>query len=231
MAEVLTLDKKKKNTSTQKKVDGFMTRNRTPILIVAAVVVAAAIGVCVYVGITDSQRKSGLADYDKIEYTYTNNFESLSEEKIVTRQNDALESLKALTGKKGVVGVRANMLAAEISFAKKDYVNSKDYWIAAAEADKKAYTSAYCYYNAGVCYEETGDNQTAAEYYQKALDDKQFLLDSRALMGLGRIKEASGDYKGASEIYQKIVDEFSSDSWKDLAQTRLIQLQVEGKTN
>ena len=231
MANVLTLEKKKEVTSAQKKLDGFMTRHRKPILITALLVVLAAIGVCVYVGIVDSQRKSALAQIDKIEYDYTNKFDSLTEEEIVARQNSTLEALAPYTGKKGVVGVRANMLAADINFAKKDYVNSKDFWIAAAEADLKSYTSPICYYNAGVCYEETGDNQSASLYYQKAVDNEKFLLDARALMGIARTKENSGDYSGAAEIYQKLIDDYGTDDWTDLAQSRLLQLQIDGKVN
>ena len=231
MANVLTLEKKKEITSAEKKVNGFMTRNRKPILVVAIVLVLAAIGICVYVGIMDSQRKAGIAAVDEIEYKYKNGFDALTEEEIVARQNEAMDSLSSYTDKKGVVGVRANMLAADISFAKKDYLGSKDFWIAAAEADTKAYTSPISYYNAGVCYEESGDNQTAASYFQKAIDNDSFLMEPRALFGIARAKEASGDYAGAAESYQKMLDDFSTDEWTDLAQTRLIQLQIEGKVS
>ncbi len=231
MANVLTMDKEKDSISTEKKLESFMTRYRKPILISALVIVVAAIAVCVYVGIMDSNKKAGLAAVDSIEFTYTKDFDSLKEEEIVARQGHALDELKAYMDKKGVVGVRANMLAAEIAFAKKDFVNGKDYWIAAAEADKKSYTSPFCYYNAGVCYEETGDTKTAAEYYQMAIDNPAFLLVSRALFGLGRVREAEGNYSGAAEAYQKMVDEYGSDSWTNLAQTRLLQLKLDGKIN
>lgn len=231
MASVITMEKKKDNSSAEKKVDGFMTRHRKPILIVALIIVAAAIGICVFVGIKDSQRKNKLSAIDSIEYSYIKDYDALSEEEIVSRQNEALDKLKEFETVGGVVGVRANMLAADICFAKKDFVNSKDYWIAAAEADKKAYTAPICYYNAGVCFEESGDNQTAATYYQMAVEDKSFLLVSKALLSLGRVKEASGDYAGAAELYQKMVDEYGADGWTKLAQSRLIQLKIEGKIN
>lgn len=231
MASVLTFEKKKENNSAEKKLDGFMTRHRKPILITALVLVIVAVGICIYVGIVDSQRKAGIAGVDKIEFKYTNGFEALTDEEIVARQNEALEGLKEFTGKKGVVGVRANLLAAEISFAKKDYVNAKDYWIAASDADPKAYTSPEALYNAGVCFEESGDVQTALTYYQKAFDHPEFLMKPRALMEIGRVKESSGDYAGASEAYQKMVDDYSSDEWTNLAQSRLLQLKIDGKVS
>lgn len=231
MAEVLTLDKEKKSEGAGKKIENFMTRNRKFILCIGLVLVLGAIAACVCVGVMDSQKKSALEVVDKIEYTYSKDFDSLSEEEIVARQTAALDSLKDLLGKKGVVGVRANMLAADICFAKKDFVNSMDYWVAAAKADEKSYTAPICYYNAGVCYEETGDNKTAASYYQMAADNSKFLLTPRALMGIARVKEADGDFAGAAEMYNKLVDSYSSNDWTDLAQSRLIRLSLEGKIN
>ncbi|MBO5607831.1 MAG: tetratricopeptide repeat protein [Treponema sp.] len=231
MATVLTLDKEKKEFGAEKKVEGFMMRHRKGIIVVAAVVLAAALGTSIVVGVMEHQRKKGIAEVYAIETTYRKNFVSLNDEEIVTRQNEALASLENYTSKTGIIGVRANMLAADIYFAKKDFTKSMDCWQAAADADKKAYTVAICNYNIGVCLDELGNSEEAVSFYEKAAEDSSFLLPSHALFSVGRLKEASGDYAGAQAAYQKMVDTYTDDQWTDLAQTRLITLKIDGKIN
>ena len=52
---------------------------------------------------------------------------------------------------------------------------------------------------------------------------------SHAYFSLGRVLEAQGDYAGAAEAYKTIKDKFSDDDWANLATTRLIELQSQGK--
>jgi tetratricopeptide (TPR) repeat protein len=142
---------------------------------------------------------------DAIEYTLTKDSSALSADEITTRQNKALEDVKPYLTKKNIVGVRANMLAADISFQKKDYNNSRTYWLAAVAAGKKAYTAPICWYNAAICSEELGDNENAAKQYESASNESDFLLVTHALFSLGRVKETLNDYTSASQAYQKMV--------------------------
>jgi tetratricopeptide (TPR) repeat protein len=229
MANVLTLDKESKKIGTEKKVESFMTRHRGLILGLGIFVLAVALVACVCFGVLDSQRKKGVAAVESIEYAYTNGFDALTDEEIVARQNTALESLVPYTKKSGVVGVRANMLAADIYTFKKDYVNGIDYWLKAAELSKDNYTAALCRYNAGVCSEESGDVETALSYYEAASTDTSFLLKPHVLFNIARLKEGKGDYAGAQEAYQTLTTDHPSSEWADLAQTRLIQLKLDGK--
>ena len=114
---------KKINESTSKKLEDFIFKNRKTILCVVCVVVVAAAALCVVVGVRDSQNKKGLAAIDQIEFAYTAKAENLSETDIAARQNKVLDDVAAYVTKGGIVGVRANMLAADVYFAKKDYPN------------------------------------------------------------------------------------------------------------
>ncbi len=148
---------------------------------------------------------------------------------MVSVVNDFLDEIQPYLNKKNVVGVRANMLAASIAFQKKDYENSKTYWLAAFASGKKSYTAPVCKYNAAVCCEELGDNTKAAEYYESASDAKDFLLVTHCLFSLGRVKEALNDFTGAAVAYNKLVDKYPDDEWTNVAQSRLIALKTEGK--
>ena len=54
---------------------------------------------------------------------------------------------------------------------------------------------------------------------------------NQALFSIGRIKESSLDYEGAYETYEKIVSKNESDTWSNLAKTRILTLELEGKVN
>lgn|SRR5574344_54198 len=227
---VISMKKQNKGPKNpEEKVGTFVTRNRQPIIITSIIILVAAIGVCVAFAVVEKTRESGISKVDAIEYTLTKDSSTLSADEITTRQNKALEDVKPYLTQKNIVGVRANMLAADISFQKKDYNNSRTYWLAAVAAGKKAYTAPICWYNAAICSEELGDNESAAKQYESASNESDFLLVTHALFSLGRVKETLNDYTGASQAYQKMVDNYPNDDWTKLAQSRLISLKATGK--
>ena len=224
---VIKMKKEKKDPSEQ--LGNFVTKYRRPILLVVIILVVAAIAVCVTVEVTDKSRENGIAKLDSIEYVFTKDSSSLTDEEIASREKTVMDEIQPYLNKKNVVGVRANMLAASIAFQKKDYENSKTYWLAAFASGKKSYTAPVCKYNAAVCCEELGDNTKAAEYYESASDAKDFLLVTHCLFSLGRVKEALNDFTGAAVAYNKLVDKYPDDEWTNVAQSRLIALKTEGK--
>lgn len=226
---VVSLGKKNEDAGTQQKVENFILRNRKPLLCILAGLIVAVVGVSVVFSVLDAGKKSGLKVIDSIENDYTKNNDSLSDSELASRQDTALAALTPYLEKKGVVGIRASMLAAEIYFERKNFADSLSHWLNAASYDEKAYTSPICYYNAAVCSDEIGKNEDAVSYYTKASEKKDFYLASHALFNVGRIKENSGDYAGAFEAYQKTVDSYSGDEYAKLAQSRIIALKADGK--
>lgn len=234
MAEnVVAFDKnaKKEKVNTSEKVDKFVSKNRKPILIGGIVVIAAAIAVCIIIAVTDNLKVKSISAIDSIEYTLTKGSYELSEEDLSSRQNETLGALNPYLSKSGVVGVRANMLAADVAFQKRAYEDSRNYWLKGAAAGKKSYTAAICYYNAGVCSEEMSDLDGAVENYTKASEEKYFYLVTHCLFSLGRVYETKNDVTNAAETYQKLADNYPADKWTDLAKSRLLALKAEGKVN
>lgn len=58
--------------------------------------------------------EKGLAEIDSIEYSFKKGADELSAEDFSARQDKTLADLESLASKSGIVGVRANMLKAEI---------------------------------------------------------------------------------------------------------------------
>lgn len=232
-SNVLTLGSGKSDKAetkgTQEKVESFMQRNRVPLLVLIGVLAAAGIALCVFFGITESMRKKDLAALDSIEFTLTKNSSELSDADISSRQDAALGALSAYLGKSGIVGARANMLAADIYFQRKDWAAGKDCYLKAASAGENFYTSGICYYNAAVCAEELGDNQAASGYYETASGKNNFYLAPHALFNVGRLSESLSDFTKAKDSYQKIIDSYPGDEFTKLAHSRLIALKASGK--
>lgn len=220
-------DKIKETTS--EKLEKFIFKNRKLILSVVSVLVVAAIGICVSIAVCDANTKKGLAAIDSIEYAYTAKSQDLSDSDVAARQDKAIADVAEYCKKSGIVGVRANMVAADVYFAKKDFASSLNAYVDAVAKGKYFYTAPICNYNAGACSEELGNKDDAVKYYLAAAESKDFYLSAHAYFNAARVKESLGDVSGAAELYRKVVDGYSNDVWANLSQSRIIDLQSKGK--
>ena len=100
---------------------------------------------------------------------------------------------------------------------------------AAIAKGKKSYTAPICSFNKGVCYENLNKTDDAVAAYKYAAEFADFGMAPHAYFSLGRILESKGDYAGAAEAYKTLNDKFAYEDWANLAKTRLITLQAEGK--
>lgn len=214
--------------TAEERVGGFLLKYRRVLLFFVCAVVLAAAGYCAVIVATEKATEKGLSALDAISFQLTNKSSDLSESDISARRDKALEQLAGFTSKRGAVGSRANMLAADILYQKRDYKNALDAWLAAAHASEKSYTAPLSYFNAAVCGENIGDLDSAIEYYQKASDSEEFYEASHALFSIARIKEGQKEYSSASEFYQKVVDKNTGDSWAAMAKSRLIAMRIAG---
>lgn len=170
-----------------------------------------------------------LAVIDSIEYVMTNGSANLKAEELETRRKNALNDLSKFNGKGGIVGVRANMLTAEIKFIQKDFEAAADFWSKAAGKKNKAYTAPLCYFNAAAAYEELNNLDKAAASYEKAVSYKDFDQIAHAKFSLGRVCEAKGDKARALEVYSDLCAATPDDSWAQLAKSRLLALELADK--
>ena len=215
-------EKKFEKATAGERLSQFMLKYRMQIIILTAAVVTGIVVYGISAAVVSSLTVKGISFVDTVEYDFIKGSDSLSEAEIETRRSDAMT-------KGGIVGVRANMLAADIAYARKDYAAAKSYWTAVAAKGAKSYTAPLAYYNMAVCDENTGNLAEAAANYGKASDVKDFPLASHARFSEARTYEALGDYKKASEAYTKLTAAARADAWTNLAETRLIALKAEGK--
>ena len=221
-------EKFKQEESTADKLDSFLVRNRSLLLTIALVVLVAIIGIALFVVLSGKATEKGLEQIDTVYYTLTKDADSLEGDVLAARQNAALDQLASLTGKGGIVGVRANMIAADLQFQKKDFEAAKASYLKVASAKKNAYTAPLAYFNVAACCENLNDLDGALEYYTKAAETEDFLLADHALFSVGRVQEAKKDYKAAADAYNKLNDVRPDGDWAELAKSRLIELKANG---
>ncbi len=217
--------------TASKKLAGFIEKRKKGFITILIVVVALLIGYVIFASVANKNKEKGLQAIDEITFELTDKSTDLSDAELETRLNTAFEKASAYTSKGGIVGARANMLCAGITYQQKKYAESADFWKAAAEKAKKSYIAPLCYFNLAVCYEEAGKTDDAAANYKLAADNKNFVARTHALFSYARIMETKGDYEAASAAYNELNDNYADSSWANLAKSRIIALKNEGKIN
>lgn len=202
----------------------FLEKNIKVIGGLIAVLIVFVIVAVVGSSIKTKATEKGLSQVDAIEYTFKKDADDISAEDFKAKQDAALSELEALASKGGIVGVRANMLKAEILFEQKNYDASRSAWLKAADAKKSAYAAPLCYYNAAICSENLNDLEGAVSGYEKAISSKDFYLIDHAYFSLGRVNETKGDLEKAVAAYEKIEAIHSGSRWANLAKDRIIAI-------
>lgn len=211
------------------KLSGFFVAYRKILLVVLIVLAVFILGYGISYSVVSNVNKKGLEDIDSIAYNLTKDSAGLSEEALEARRVKALADLAEYNKKSGVVGVRANMLSAEVKYSQKNYADAASLWTTAAEKGKKSYTAPLCYFNAGSAFEDASNLDDAEKSYEKVVSYKDFDQITHAKFSLGRVKEAKGDKKGAVEVYSELFGSEPNDSWAKLAESRLISLEISDK--
>ena len=209
----------------------FILRNLKVIFVLCGVLILAAVCAVAVIAVNEKTVEKGLGKIDLISYELTNKSYDLSETEIAARQDKALAALSEVSGKSGIVGVRANMLSAEIYYQKKDFENARSAWLVAAQKGKNTYVVPVALFNAASCSEELGNLDDAAAGYKSASEAEDFYEAAHALFSLGRVQETKGDFTAAAASYQALVDKSPEDSWAKLAKNRLVSLKILGKAN
>ena len=120
-------EKNEKEVKTaSSKLNTVLEKNRK-LVISCFVAVIAAVAAFIIVEIAASKAKDkNLAAIEALTYELVNDSSSLEEAELTARRDSTLEKVEKYTKKGGVAGVRANMLAAELAYQKKDYEAARD---------------------------------------------------------------------------------------------------------
>lgn len=220
---------KNEKTTASAKLEGFLSKNKKGVLTALIVVLVLVFGFIAFEIVKTTSSKKNLAKVEALYYSLITDSADLDDAAVAKRSTECLEGLASYTNKGGIVGVRANMLSAELAYLAADYEGAVAYYDAAVAKGKKSYTAPICLYNKGSCYEQLNKLNDAAEAYRAAAEFEEFGMAAHAYFSLGRVLETLGDYAGAAEAYNTLNSKFTDDDWGNLAKTRVIDLKSQGK--
>lgn len=208
------------------KFELFAARYGRLVIAVTAMLVSVAVAAIVFVSVRARRIDDGLSQVYEITYRLQADAKNISGAELDARRAAAIEELSALTSATGIVGARANMLAADLSYQNKKYAEAVSYWERVVALQPKSYTAQLALYNTAAACESLGENQKAADLYKQVSETKDFRLASHAGFNAGRIHEALDDYAGAVELYNKILNDNPFDTWAELGHSRVIYIEA-----
>lgn len=205
----------------------FLKKNKTPLLIILIVFVAAVVGFIIYNELQNNQNQKAaflieeaIDNYE--EWLSLEEEEKLSEEKY----ESILEDLDGIITDfpRSFAAQNAYYIKANIHYELENWEEAADNYRYIASEYSHSYFAPLGLANAGVCYEELGEIEEAFSVYSQILEEYRtsFAGTPRILLSLGRLSEEREDYNGAAEYYNDLIDNFNASSWTKLARNRII---------
>lgn len=213
------------------KLNSFMEKNKKIVISVFILLVVAVVAVVVVDSVSTKTKLKGLAKLDEITYTLTKDAQNAEDSVISEKIAAAKESVAPYLNKGGIVGARANFIAAEVAVLESNYSDALNYYSKAASKAGKSYLGPVLTYNTGYCYEMTGDKENAVAAYKEAAANEDFLLRSHAQLNVGRVYEDMGKVQEAYDAYAEVVNRSPDMEWAKMAKTRMLALEIEGKVS
>ena len=115
------MSEKNEKTTTSEKLNGFLEKNRKPVLITFIAGLVVVVGLITTAIVVTSTSKKNLAAVEALYYELTDSSSSLEDAEITKRATECVEKLAPYAKKGGIAGVRANMLSAELTYLLKNY--------------------------------------------------------------------------------------------------------------
>ncbi|HNY22556.1 MAG TPA: tetratricopeptide repeat protein [Treponemataceae bacterium] len=215
--------------SFAQKINDFLAKSRTVILVTLAVLVIALGAIFAYSVINDNRKEAAFESVDSVVTKWEEARAASDKSGLAASEDGFIASLQKVadSNKANFGGTRANMAMGEIYFSRKDWQNAQKNYLAAISCSPNAYTAGINYFNAGVCADELGNPEDAVKYLTKASECENFAMKSRALFNLGRVEEQRSNKDAALAAYGKLVEKYPDDDWSLLAESRIIALKIQ----
>lgn len=126
-------------------------------------------------------------------------------------------------------GQRALHLLGSFYYRSGNYTFAAESFLKLAYEFPKSYLAPISHINGAVAMEEAADYAKAIQTYVNIVDLYTDISPEipRVLFSLGRLNETHGTEEAALEYYNRIVDEYPSSGWTNLAQDRIIYLNLD----
>jgi tetratricopeptide (TPR) repeat protein len=208
----------------------FLQQKRKFFIGLLIAVIAAIVVFFVIVGSQNANAKKKLIALEDLIERY----EKLAESIITDEEpaNAEVETLRAdllafAEGASGYAGSKAWSLAGNIYAKQQRWADAENAFVKSAGKGKKIHLYGPSLFNAGIAAEEGNNIEKAIEYYTQSAGVPGTIIGARAQFSIGRLQEEKGDRDAARLAYRNVIEQYtdySGDTWRDLAQSRLIAL-------
>ncbi|HPX47168.1 MAG TPA: tetratricopeptide repeat protein [Treponemataceae bacterium] len=218
--------REKESATVSQRFNDFLTRYKTLFAIMLTTILVAVIGLGLFTAISEANNKKAYTFLEDAEISLEKAKNGTDQAAITAAEDEVLASVQKYTGTANgnFVKTRAYMLIAEVYFSRKDWNAAQAAYIQAYESSPKAYTAGLNAFNAAVCADEAGNQDTAIELFNKALASEGFSQASRTMFNIARIEEQRGNTEAAIKMYENLFASYSDDEWSILAKSRHIAL-------
>jgi len=210
-------------------INEFIQKNRKPIFILSAFLLAVLFAVIAALSLMDVFRNRAIAKVEDFNSRYEDLLPSINEE---YSQDDAallIEEITAFAKKNsGYAGGRAWLLIGGIHSARNEWPQAETAYAKAGKSAGKIYLAPLAWFNAGASAEEQGKSIEAIGYYNSSLTaPADFSAAPRAQFSIGRLYETLNDDEKAIESYRAVISKWPNDEvWPNLAKSRIITLET-----
>ena len=210
-------------------ISEYIMKHRKVIMAFFAGISAIVLAIVVYSVVVEKKNTAAIARIESLLEQWETAKTGNEGQSLTEAEDTILAELDTITAKNKNLssGARANLVAAELYFNRKDWNNARERFLATAQVKDSIYTAPIAYYNAAVCSEVLADMEQAIALYNKAMDHESFSMKPRALFNIGRIEEQRGNHDLAIASYEKMAESYPDDSWTLLAKSRIIALQIQ----
>jgi tetratricopeptide (TPR) repeat protein len=223
-------EKPAQDMSIGEKINEFVQKHRTPIFILAGLILLGLIAFIVTLSVMDMLNKKAVGAIEELGSRYETLRYSIDEDNSTADVEQLLAQLDAFAHKNsGYAGGKAWSIIAGIYRDKEDWAAAETAWLSSAKTAKKTYLVPVSFFNAGAAAEEQGKTEDAIEHYSNCLAAAaDFPGAPRAQFAIGRLRESLGEKDAAVTAYRAVVSGWPYDRvWANLARSRIIALESE----
>ncbi|MDR1096383.1 MAG: tetratricopeptide repeat protein [Spirochaetaceae bacterium] len=207
---------------------GFIQQRRNFFIGLLVFVIAAIVVFFVIAGVQDANTKKKLTALEDLIERYEKLADSIEEEPSGTEVETLRFDLQTFAeGARGYAGAKAWSLAGTVYSKQGKWADAENAFMQSAESGKKTHLYGPSLFNAGIAAEEANNIDKAIEYYTRSVGVPGTIIGARAQFSIGRLQEGKGDRDAARLAYRNVIDQYtdySGDTWREFAQSRLIAL-------
>ena len=214
---------------TSKKKHAGSTNYRTPVTIIAILIIVGILGMILGIEINRSGNEKIAAKLYELETVFAEWQDIFDAENPDSSDNpnadEVLKTLSQISFPNGsYADNRRNYLIAEIHRLIGEHNTAAEYFLRTSDS-ARGYLAASALLNAALSYEAAGNVPKTRELLLKLSENYEYPEEPRVLFSLGRLAEAAGDHEEALQFYNQLIDNYTSSSWINLAYDRIILLE------